>query len=107
MDGSGSPDLQASVRGAADYRDAVGRMTTWGMSPPVVIVARLRADLQSQAEERDIFVNFMITRAEHCLEQLRATDPLTETEATERQGLGAQPDAGENPAASNQRETRR
>jgi hypothetical protein len=102
-----SGDLQPLVRGTADYRDAVGRTTTWGTSTPVVIAARLRADLQSQPGERDISVSFMITRAEHCLEQLRATDPLTETEATERQGLGAQPDPGEDPAASDQRGTRR
>jgi hypothetical protein len=83
-------------------------MTTWGTSPPIVTATRLLGDLQSQAEERAICVNFLITRAaEHCLEQLGSTDPLTETEATERQGLGAQPDAGEDPAASNQRETRR
>jgi predicted HicB family RNase H-like nuclease len=37
----------------------------------------LHAELQRQAEERDVSVNFLVTRAvDHYLRQLRPADPL-------------------------------
>lgn len=55
-------------------------------SPPRVVTAvrlspELHAELQAQAEERDVSVNFLINRAvEHYLRRLGPADPLADAD---------------------------
>lgn len=52
------------------------------MSTAIRLPANLHAELQRQAEERDVSVNYLVTRAvDHYLRQLAPADPLAQDPA--------------------------
>lgn len=59
----------------------VARRPAPRVSTAVRLPAELHAELQQQAEEREVSVNFLVTRAvAHYLKALRPADPLSDHE---------------------------
>lgn len=60
------------------------------MSTAVRLPEELHAELQRQAHERDVSVNFLVTRAvDHYLRELGPADPLALHRRDEREGASA------------------
>src|SRR5262249_8086932 len=81
--GATSAYMSSQFRAGGELTCRMTRTTTRGSSPRVVTAVRLpehlHAELQRQSKERDVSVNFLITRAvEHYLRQLSPADPLVE-----------------------------
>jgi predicted HicB family RNase H-like nuclease len=78
------------LRAAAFYRRLVPKSTAPSrrVSTAVRLPAELHAELQRQANERDVSVNFLVTRAvDHYLRELGPADPLADQNRDEPQGV--------------------